>query len=68
MRGRHEISLRIPNLSLFPGLTRPVAPKITNITSTTLSIVPAANRKSIASKGFDSFEPNMLSSFEHVGS
>ena len=68
MRGRHEMSLRIPNLSLFPGLTRQVAPKITNITPTTLSIVSAANRKSIVSKRFDSFEANMHSSFEHDGS
>gem|GEM_PF-2303944 len=60
--------LRIPDLSLFPGLTRQVALKITSIRPTTLSVVPAANRKSMVSKRFDSFEPNMLSSFEHVGS
>ena len=68
MRGRHEMSLRIPNLSLSPGLTRQVAPRITNITPTTLSIVPAVNRKSMVSKRLYSFEPNMLSSFEHGGS
>jgi len=58
----------IPNLSLSAGLTRKVAPKITNITPTTQSIVPAANRKSMVSKRLYSFEPNMLSSFEHGGS
>jgi len=58
----------IPNLSLSAGLTRKVAPKITNITPTTLSIVPAANRKFMVSKRFDSFESNMLSIFEHGGS
>ena len=68
MRGRHGMSLRMPNLSLFPGLTRQVAPKTTNITPITLNIVPATNRKSMDSKRCDSFEPNMLSSFEHGGS
>ncbi len=62
------MSLRIANLSLTPGLIRQLTPKITNITPTTLSIAPAANKKSMVSKRFDSFEPNMLSSFEHGGS
>jgi len=59
--------LRVPNLSLSPGLTQQVAPKTTYITHITLNIAPATNRKSMVSKRCDSFEPNMLSKFEHGG-